>query len=87
MRYTLNRKKVINTNSNITLIHFELINYLFLKGDVAVAIDKSHDIWKELWEDNVHNTEGVLTRHLDSVYEFLGIAIKSSSWAMKAQVH
>lgn len=46
----------------------------------------NHDIWKELWEDNVHNTEGVLLRYLDSVYGFLDIAIKSPSWAMKAQV-
>lgn len=49
-------------------------------------VDKTQDIWKELWEDNVHNTEGVLYRYLDPVYEFLGVAIKSSSWAMKAQV-
>lgn len=46
-----------------------------------------NNIWKELWEDNVHNTEGVLSRHLDSVYEFLGVGIKSPSWAMKAQVN
>lgn len=59
---------------------------IFKKDGGTVAIDKNHDIWKELWEDNVHNTEGVLTRHLESVYEFLGVAIKSSSWAMKAQV-
>jgi len=52
----------------------------------AVLITSSHDIWKEIWEDNVHNTEGVLLRYLDSVYEFLGIAIKSPSWSMKAQV-
>ncbi|KAL5241701.1 hypothetical protein ACI65C_009111 [Semiaphis heraclei] len=51
----------------------------------AVLIASSHDIWKELWEDNVHNTEGVLLRYLDSVYEFLGVAIKSPSWSMKAQ--
>ncbi|XP_050523366.1 proteasome adapter and scaffold protein ECM29 isoform X2 [Daktulosphaira vitifoliae] len=46
---------------------------------------KNNEIWKELWEDNVHNTESVLFRQLDSLYEFLGEAIKSSSWAMKSQ--
>ncbi|XP_050429969.1 proteasome adapter and scaffold protein ECM29 [Adelges cooleyi] len=52
----------------------------------ATSVDKSsNEIWKELWEDNVHNTESVLSRHLDSLYEFLGDAIKSSSWAMKSQ--
>lgn len=76
------------TESNVYNYNFNslLLNKMFLwLGEKADVVDKN-DIWKELWEDNVHNTEGILLRHLDSVYEFLGTAIKSSSWAMKAQV-
>ncbi|VVC26099.1 Hypothetical protein CINCED_3A017518 [Cinara cedri] len=68
----------------IPLIFFA-IHYKGTESDEKVVNDKSLNIWQELWEDNVHNTEGVLSRHLESVYEFLGVAIKSSSWAMKAQ--
>jgi len=71
--------------ANIIPLIFFAIHYKQTESDGTVVTDKSHEIWKELWEDNVHNTEGVLSRYLDSVYEFLDIAIKSSSWAMKAQ--
>lgn len=72
--------------SDFSVLSCLLVNKLFCeKGEETVVTHKNY-IWKELWEDNVHNTESVLSRYLDSVYEFLGVAIKSSSWAMKAQV-
>lgn len=70
--------------ANIIPIVFFAIHKIETNNGVVLN-SSSHDIWKELWEDNVHNTEGVLLRYLDSVYEFLGIAIKSPSWSMKAQ--